>query len=617
MLRYLPTLFTCFFLALAGCSDSDRRERQIGSDGSGRAWIEPSEPVVAGAVGSWRLGFIAGDDGISQGGGVVFHFPFFWQWTRPQSTSDEYPGYVSIVKQPPGKKLKLDVNPGEMYALVSVERGGFNGGDTLIISYGGDRTYKNGVRIDPYSEHRQYFKIKVDGDGDGLYSEIKNHPYLRILAAEAVYLHLVAQPIVLPGDTMRVTVAALDRFDNLAFSFSDTVEIIESPNGTVHRVPVNRGTGLLLFEAPSDTGRVSFRGRGPDGLEGESNPSWIIESSPVPNRTLYWGDLHGHSAWSDGTGSFAEFYRYAKDVSNLDVAVLTDHDSHGMFPLAGEGWKRAAAVADSFNLPERFVTFHAYEYTNWKSGHRNVYYADSQGLVHDSKNPETDEPEELWEKLVPGKAMTIPHHPAGEPARIDWDRFDPGFDRLVEISSVHGSSEYHRCPNAVRGSTPGYTVRDALDRGLRFGIIAAGDGHIGHPGKRMKPFFWGAAGVWADELTRESVWQALYDRYTYGTSGQRIVIAFSVNGVFMGRSIAPGGRGRIEAHVFGTAPLESLVVVKSGYDAVTYSPTGERCRFEWTDPIPIIEGDYYYLRVRQADDGVAWSSPVWVELIKS
>ena len=34
--------------------------------------------------------------------------------------------------------------------------------------------------------------------------------------------------------------------------------------------------------------------------------------------------------------------------------------------------------------------------------------------------------------------------------------------------------------------------------------------------------------------------------------------------------------------------------------------------FSFTDQRPFGEGDYYYIRVTQMDDEMAWSSPVWV-----
>ena len=41
---------------------------------------------------------------------------------------------------------------------------------------------------------------------------------------------------------------------------------------------------------------------------------------------LFWGDVHGHSAISDGKGSPGDYFTYARDVARLDFVVLTDHD---------------------------------------------------------------------------------------------------------------------------------------------------------------------------------------------------------------------------------------------------------------------------------------------------
>jgi hypothetical protein len=34
--------------------------------------------------------------------------------------------------------------------------------------------------------------------------------------------------------------------------------------------------------------------------------------------------------------------------------------------------------------------------------------------------------------------------------------------------------------------------------------------------------------------------------------------------------------------------------------------------FEFTDAVAAEQGDYYYVRVRQSDSAMAWSSPVWM-----
>jgi len=63
----------------------------------------------------------------------------------------------------------------------------------------------------------------------------------------------------------------------------------------------------------------------PGGFAAESNPLVVLPQTP---RVL-WGDLHGHSNLSDGSGSAEDYFRYARDIAGLDLAVLTDHDHVG------------------------------------------------------------------------------------------------------------------------------------------------------------------------------------------------------------------------------------------------------------------------------------------------
>ena len=104
-------------------------------------------------------------------------------------------------------------------------------------------------------------------------------------------------------------------------------------------------------------------------------------SSPREGPRVLWGDLHGHSAFSDGTGLPEDYFVYARDVSALDVVALTDHDHWGILPLAEhpELWNEIRAQTRRFHAPGRFVTLLGFEWTSWIHGHRHVLYFGDDG----------------------------------------------------------------------------------------------------------------------------------------------------------------------------------------------------------------------------------------------
>ena len=77
---------------------------------------------------------------------------------------------------------------------------------------------------------------------------------------------------------------------------------------------------------------------------------------------------------------------------------------------------------------------------------------------------------------------------------------------------------------------------------------------------------------------------------------------------------ARGGRVRLRGRALGTAALTSLSVVTNGGVLHEQRPSGLRASVEIDTEVPAERGwGYYYLRVVQEDDEMAWSSPIWVE----
>ena len=123
--------------------------------------------------------------------------------------------------------------------------------------------------------------------------------------------------------------------------------------------------------------------------------------------------------------------------------------------------------------------------------------------------------------------------------------------------------------------------------------------------------------VLAAELTREDLFDALYRRRCYATSGVRIVLDFRVNGQLMGSDISTADQPLIAVEVKGTGGIRSIEIVSSGHvvSGIDVRPgeAVDHMSFSYTDRL-LIPGEerYYYARVVQEDGNMAWSSPVWV-----
>jgi hypothetical protein len=496
-----------------------------------------------------------------------------------------------------------------------VADGRLDAGAEVRIDYGvGPR----GALADRYAERGSPFWFAVDGDGDGVRAIVADSPRVDVLPGPAARLVLLLPSTARPGETVRLTAAVLDAVGNAGCAVAGDVDLDAVPAGleAPTRVPLDaggRGSVTVLARAP---GVYRLRARAAGGLEAESNPLEVSVDGP---RVL-WGDLHGHSNLSDGTGLPEDYFRYARDVAALDVAALTDHDHWGIRFLDQhpELWDEIRRQVRLYHDPGRFVTLLGYEWTSWVHGHRHVLYFEDEGRVHSSIDPATDTPGALWRALEGTAAITIAHHTAGGPIATNWAIApDPRFEPVTEVVSVHGSSEAADSPARIYSAVEGHFARDALDRGYRLGFLGSGDSHDGHPGlAHLAAATGGLAAILADAPTRTDVLAALRARRVYATSGPRILLRFSIDGAQMGSTLpatAAPERHAMRVHVVGTAPVAAVELVRSGR-VVERLPDAGGLEATWTTPLPrLAAGEYAYVRVVQDDGGLAWSSPIFAK----
>jgi hypothetical protein len=333
---------------------------------------------------------------------------------------------------------------------------------------------------------------------------------------------------------------------------------------------------------------------------------------------LYFGDLHDHTEISicnrTGDESVDESYANMRDIVRHDFACATDHG----YNINAYLWNYLAKLARINDDPDRFLTFLAEEWTSSIEeysakhpygfyGHRNLIFADPYfPRWFNAFSRQT--PAEVWEALRKAKAnfVQIPHQLADTGnVPTDWDFVDETAQPVAEIFQGRGSYEYQGTPRQAAATTPAgqYFLQDAWARGVVIGVIASPD-HTGGYGK---------ACVYAPDLSRESILDALRARHCYGTTAAKIALDVRVDGHLMGEKITkPAGESvEVAVRVQCPADLDRVEVCRSNKFVYTKNAEGKSCDLTFVDPEPLPGFSYYYVRVLQKDGEIAWSSPVW------
>jgi len=479
-------------------------------------------------------------------------------------------------------------------------------GESFTLTYGNANYYRGEPRGLPGAYARELsgpaeFTVAVDPDGSRSapysgYVRLAEQPTLQVLPAAPVRLRAVLPSDLVQGRVSQLTVVATDRFNN----------------------PVDVEQGSI--ERPAEElARVVVKSH---GLEARTNPARVHTAEPE-TRT-FWGDIHGHTQHSDGRGTPDEYYDFAREVGALDFSAITDHDDIGP-RLSDEEWDLIQQAAERWNDSGRFVTLPGYEYRNGRCD-MCVYYPGGEGPLLRGTDGDLADASELTQRVKRAGGMIVPHFHFG----ADWSGFDPDCYRVLEIYSQHGSAEFPRCPREIpylrkqvqksSSTNKDCYAHDALRLGYRLGTTAGSDTHSARPGlsdwtRVCRTYLGGLTAVFAPELTRESVWQALYERRCYATTGNRSLLEFTVNGSPMGSEVTvqPEAPRTVSVVCRADGELEALTVFRSGEEWVHEEATGDSLErtFEDTGRAGC---DWYYVRIDLAGGEMVWSSPVWVDL---
>ncbi|MEG0485921.1 MAG: hypothetical protein RR576_10790, partial [Oscillospiraceae bacterium] len=361
----------------------------------------------------------------------------------------------------------------------------------------------------------------------------------------------------------------------------------------------------------------------------------------------YFGQVHSHTADSDGIGTPEEAFNYAKDkAENIDFLAITDHsnmlldsgsdlkaalDATTVEGTGSKKWAHQHELANAINKDpnSNFVAILGWEMT-WNgskpgttdkfnqvgaAGHMNTFNSPFIASRDDtSQTLETN-----YNKLVAynksqqvqeNKTFSQFNHPGdtfGDFYNFDqWSQERDEVMSLLEVGNgegLVGSSGYF----------PSYDYYNkALDKGWH---VAPSNNQDNHKGK------WGDANtartvVIAPTLNYANVMKALQNRNVYATEDNNLNVMYYANGQIMGTKLGTADSNLKEINFEITvkdpdasdAISQISVITEGGTEVISKQFTSNEATWNYTQPA---EQSYYYLRIVQADGNVAVTAPVW------
>jgi len=533
----------------------------------GTARFEPAGRVVAGSQGTWRLTYTVGAYGFDDGGTLKIAWRFATDWGFPQTDDPAGPNYLTVSTTGAAHlSARFDpkggVRPWRKCVVIDVFDDGLRPGDEVTITYGDTLAGSVGARAQTFCEDTFEFRVLVDPIATGEFTRLPTCAEIAIVSGRAAKLVCICPSDVHVGQPFEVLVKAEDEWGNPSRAYSGTVRIdtdgtgmLEMPSGGS---PALEDAGLIRLSAVATcpgTVRVTVS----DDELGQSaagNPITIHAQAPVRRRL--WGDLHGQTEATVGTNTVSDYFGFARTYAGLDFACHQGND----FQVTKENWRETQQETNAANEAGKFVAFLGYEWsgnTGVGGDHNVIYlrddesiYRSSHALVGDKSDAYLDRSniEALYDEMRGHDALVIPHVGG---RRADLSRLDSQVVKLVEVYSAWGMFEW--------------MLHKALRAGHRVGVVANSDGHkcrpgASYPGATTFGVYGGLTCALADELTKESVFQALQQRRCYATTGQRIWLDVSCSGAGPGSELTVAEPPVVSVSVAGTAGVERIDILR-------------------------------------------------------
>ena len=422
--------------------------------------------------------------------------------------------------------------------------------------------------------------------------------------------------------------------------FDPTIEM--TVNGAAVKATVANGKISYTPDKDMADGRVDVQVTvtRTDGKTATLNWYFIVGKAQYQR---YFGQLHSHTQYSDGSGSLDTALDYVKNLpesANVQFVAFTDHSNYfdttsaanpegALYDMdlataySRQRWKEYKdKIADFNSANTGVIAIGGFEMT-WSGGPGHINTFNTEGIVSRNNktlnNKTSDAGMKAYYALLSQSegidSISQFNHPGTTFGTFSdfayWDGVIDSRIYMVEVGNGEGQI-------GTGGYYPSYEYYImALDKGWH---VAPTNNQDNHKGK------WGNANdardvIITDNFSEEGIYEAIRERRMYSTEDKNLELGYTVNGSMMGSTLSTVPEALdIEVSVADPDKTDSIskveIVANSG--KVVYT---------WDDPAELTAGlltaqlapsySYYFVRVTEADGDLAVTAPVWVgEMLK-
>ncbi|MCL2696206.1 MAG: CehA/McbA family metallohydrolase, partial [Clostridiales bacterium] len=395
------------------------------------------------------------------------------------------------------------------------------------------------------------------------------------------------------------------------------------------------GAGQTVYPETAYSTPLSFTGgQFPVHIEARASRTGCTPSEPLildytlqatGGEKFYFGVLHSHTNFSDGTGTVEQAYAYARTARKTDFLAVTDHsnsldtatnlasmDGAKLGPIYSGGftkWEIGKAVAAAAT-DGAFVGMFGFEMT-WSGQYGHITTLNTPGYV--SRNdPQflvgggtglqryydllTEYPQSL-------NTFTHPSLPASD--FDDFAYYTPERDAIMHMIEVGNG------PGTPPLRAYGHYIR-ALDKGWHIAPANNQDNHAGQWGDANRS----RTAVYTNDFTEQGIYAAIRDLRVIATEDEDASLLMKVNGQLFG-TVFDSKPANLHFEVTVTNPnpartTGTLSILSNNGRVVhsqSYVLSGGTATLTFDLPPTY---DYYLARVDQSDGTIVITSPVWL-----